>query len=374
MGVYQNGTAVVVTETFGVETTPGDFNTFVPTDPTTVTFYLRDPDGTVETYVFGVDGEITNPSVGVYVFTPPTPDLGGQWHYRAQGTGAVVVAIEGEFSVLASSVLTPEQAEPAGGPCQIWCDPSDVIACGCDDFGSDTSVLEDACAAASELLYSISGRLFSGICGPRTVRPGCDECYCGYQVLSRGYVIGPWDWGYPLMLCDSCLLACDPSLIKLAGYPVQEITSVKIDGDTLDPTEYTLVNDRYLMRNDTGRWPVRQNLTLPDTEDGTFSITYKYGSAPPLLGRNAAGQLACQIWKQCGGVNCELPAGTTRVTRQGVTIDKMAFTAWGYRDKKWATGLPLVDMFLASVNPAGLQRRPTFWAPGKRQYAQSWGS
>lgn len=68
-----------------------------------------------------------------------------------------------------------------------------------------------------------------------------------------------------------------------------------------------------------------------------------------------------------------LPKGVTRITRQGITIDKLAFTSWGYREGRWATGLPLVDAFLATVNPAGLQRRPVFWAPGKRQYAQDWG-
>ena len=35
-------------------------------------------------------------------------------------------------------------------------------------------------------------------------------------------------------------------------------------------------------------------------------------------------------------------------------------------------GLPLVDAFLNSVNPAGLIRRPTFWAPGRR-YARPVG-
>jgi len=32
-----------------------------------------------------------------------------------------------------------------------------------------------------------------------------------------------------------------------------------------------------------------------------------------------------------------------------------------------------VDAFLAMTNPAGIMRRPTFYAPGRRQYAQRWG-
>lgn len=64
MGVYQNGSVVFVDETFYVETVPGDFDTAVPTDPTVVTYSTRDPNGDVTSYVFGVDAEVTNPSVG----------------------------------------------------------------------------------------------------------------------------------------------------------------------------------------------------------------------------------------------------------------------------------------------------------------------
>jgi hypothetical protein len=176
------------------------------------------------------------------------------------------------------------------------------------------------------------------------------------------------------MLCDSCLIACDPSLVKLAGVPVREVSEVLIDGDILADTEYRIFNDRYLQRLNNARWPRSQNLTLADTEDHTFSITYTYGADPPSLGVAAAAQIGCELWKQCDAGTCALPSGVTRVTRQGITIDKLAFTSWGYREGRWATGLALVDAFLATVNPAGLQRRPVLWSPGKRQYAQNWGA
>ncbi len=260
-----------------------------------------------------------------------------------------------------------------GGPCTSWITGDDVADC-CSVETSSGVVFDAVAEMAEDLLFSISGRLFAGECGPRTVRPSCDECVCGYQILSRGYVIGPWDYGYPLMLCDSCLVSCDPSLVKLAGYPVREVSAVMIDGDTVDPSEYRIFNDRYLQRLDSERWPISQNLTLPDTEDNTFSITYTFGADPPPLGVAAAAQLGCELYKACSSNNeCSLPSGTVRYTRQGVTVDKLAFTSWGYRDGRWATGLALVDAFLGSVNPSGLQRRPTVWAPGKRQYAQPWG-
>jgi hypothetical protein len=257
------------------------------------------------------------------------------------------------------------------GPCSPWLSGDDVADC-CNVETSSGALFDVVATQASDLLFEISGRLYAGECGPRTVRPACDSCACGYQVLSRGYVIGPWDYGYPFNLCDCCLLACSPSLVKLAGVPIREIDEVLIDGDVVDPTTYRVFNDRYLQRLDNARWPIRQNLTLADTEDNTFSITYTYGADPPALGVSAAAQIACDLYKACNGQDCSLPSGVTRLTRQGVTIDKLAFTSWGFREGRWATGFSLVDAFLATVNPAGLQRRPVLWAPGKRQYAQPW--
>jgi hypothetical protein len=253
---------------------------------------------------------------------------------------------------------------------------------------SSGAIFEEAALQASALLFELSGRLYPGECGPKTVRPSCLSCACGYQILSRGHIVGPWDYGYLLAgLCDMCLVACSPSRIKLSGYPVQEITEVKIDGDVLPDTDYTLWKGRYLTHLNDGRWPIRQNLTLEDTEDGTFSISYTYGADPPSLGQAAAAQLACEIYKSCAnatgaGGACALPVGVTRVTRQGVTIEKLAFTTWGYtpasrargsRSPGWNTGLPLVDAFLNAYNSAGLKRRPVFYAPGHRRYAQPFG-
>lgn len=256
-------------------------------------------------------------------------------------------------------------------PCTPWITGDDVADC-CTVETSSGVIFDAVAEQASDLLFELSGRLYAGEC-ERTVRPDCESCWCGYQILSRGHIIGPWDFGYPLELCDSCLVACDPSLVKLAGVPVRAITEVLIDGAVLADTEYRVFNERYLMRLNDAHWPRRQDLTLPDTDDGTWSVAYTYGADPPALGVAAAAQVACEMYKECAGDTCVLPKGVTRITRQGITIDKLAFTSWSFRDGKWATGLPLVDAFLSMSNPAGLQRRPVLWAPGKRQYAQPWG-
>lgn len=266
-------------------------------------------------------------------------------------------------------------------PCTPWVTGDDVADC-CQVETSSGFLFDEAAIQASALLFELSGRLFPGECGPRTVRPPC-ICTCGYQVLSRGHIIGPWDYGYwNWGMCDFCLVACAPSRIKLVGYPVREIDEIKIDGNIVNPAEYTIYQSRYVTRLDDGRWPIRQDLTLADTEEGTFSISYTYGADPPELGMAAAAQLGCEMYKACNSDAgaCALPTGVTRITRQGVTIEKLAFTSWGYIGKNvrgfapgWKTGMALVDAFLNTYNKAGLMRRPTFYAPGKRQYAQGFG-
>lgn len=393
MGTYQNGTAVEIKETFGFETIPGDFSTFVPTDPTTVTFYVRDPDGTITSYVYGTDPEITNPSVGVYILTLDAPNVAGSWHYRCAGTGAVKAVIEGEFTVLPSSVLTPVAAEPTNGPCQAWCDAQDIVDCDSSLIvGSDTQVLEAAAYEASQMLYQLSGRQFAGRCDSVTVRPCADGCGCWpnwlFPGLSPGapqFPVGAWGWwgtswsagawGWGQAGCG-----CTPlSRALLPGYPVTSIVEVKIDGVVLDESEYRLDEYRWLTRmadadGNPQWWPGCQRLDLPDTEPGTWSCTYVHGVSPPALGVRAAAQLGAEIYKACSGGECALPAGTRQVTRAGVTIQKAPFVAWAQIDGRWATGLTAVDMFLSAYNPSGLTRRPVSWSPGGPKYARRIGT
>jgi hypothetical protein len=392
VGVYQNGSAVLIRETFGVETIPGDFSTFVPTDPTTVTFSLRNPYGAVTTYVFGVDAELTNPSVGVYILDPGPLDIAGVWPYRAAGTGDVVATIEGELTILPSSVLDPISAEPVYGPCQVWCDPQDIVACCGSEFTSDTSVLEDAATAATQLLYQLSGRQFNGLC-TQTVRPCAEGCGCWPYALLPGLSVGapqypvgaggwgPWGfwgtgWGWG---GDSC--GCTPlSRALLPGYPIVSITEVKIDGVVLNSDEYRLDERRWLTRMadpENGKaqwWPGCQRLDRPDDDPNTWSASYVYGMTVPELGRQAAAQLGCEIYKFCSGGECATPANTIQKTRQGVTVQLAPFISWGRKSGQWVTGMSLVDMFLSSFNPSGLRRRPSIWSPDGVPYARIVGS
>lgn len=376
-GIYQLGTTVEITETFTVQE--------VPTDPTTVTFRVRDPHGGVDVYVYGMDMELAKASTGTYVLTF-IPALAGDYFYEAIGTGDVQATSEtGTFNVLDSGVVPTVVPSTLPGPCTPWADSQDV-ALMCDvSVGSDISVFDQVVSTASQLLWSLSGRQFSGACR-KTVRP-CSDIRCNFQVLSRGHIVwdptfyydlywgGSWWWWNGGKPCGCLPL----SQVLLSGWPVRSIDVVKIDGDVVDPTGYRLDEHTKLTRmRDPANpdfmrlWPSCQILDLPDTEKGTFSVAYTYGQDPPAAGVNAAAQLACELYKQLNGADCLLPQGTTRITRAGLTIERTLFA----RDVKtgaYRTGMVLVDLFLNSYNPSGITRRPASWTPDGRKYARPVG-
>lgn len=262
---------------------------------------------------------------------------------------------------------------PAGGPCSDWLTDDDVAAC-CDVETTDSSIFADAREEAQALLFELSGRRYPGIC-QRTVRPCRTSCCCGWQVLSRGHLV---QWRDDSWWCEEAPCGCSPqSKVPLSGYPVRAIAEVKIDGVVVNADTYALRRKRELVRmrdpadpDTVLTWPGCQNMDLADTEVGTFSITYLFGQAPPVDGVAAAAELACEIYKQCAGQECALPQGVTRVTRQGITIEKPAFAAWSRSPAGWSTGMSKVDGFLNARNRAGLQRRPTVYAPSiTRHYA-----
>jgi hypothetical protein len=68
-----------------------------PADPTLVTLAVTDPAGAETTY----DDELSNPAVGSYL-TTFVADQVGDYRYRFEGTGALVAATEGVFTVWSS--------------------------------------------------------------------------------------------------------------------------------------------------------------------------------------------------------------------------------------------------------------------------------
>lgn len=307
-----------------------------------------------------IDG---NPDTGIYAVTLTAPAVAGQYTLTWSTNGSFdefTVTVEG-LDVIAVGNIIPAPGMPTtqGGPCTMWGDINDIP--DCCNFGDVVPAdvvaeLTSAMVAASEFLYFASGKQFAGSC-ERTVRAceDCTACSC-CQVLSRGYVVWPWNWDWSDCNCHR------DSRLKLAGYAT-EIVEVTIDGVVIATDEYELRDNRWLVRLDCSDWPCQ---TL---------VTYVYGKTPPESGRRAALKLACEVFKSCPGPgasigDCELPTGVTRITRQGVTIER----AFLQRDAQgvWRTGMAAVDFFLNSVNPDGIPRRATFWSASRRnRYARS---
>lgn len=85
---YQVDDVAVLDATFEVDD--------VPTDPDTVTFKVRKPDNTVQTYVWQTDDEVGRTGPGVYFAEVPV-DQAGYWRYQGKGVGTAPGVADGLF-------------------------------------------------------------------------------------------------------------------------------------------------------------------------------------------------------------------------------------------------------------------------------------
>jgi hypothetical protein len=117
---------------------------------------------------------------------------------------------------------------------------------------------------------------------------------------------------------------------------------------------YRLDDNCKLMRVDGGSWPVSNNLTLDDSQVGTWSVTAKYGEGLPDGANLAVGELACEILKAMNGEDCRLPRTVTNIVRQGVSV---SIPSVSDMFANGVTGLYLVDIFIKTWNPKALRAR-----------------
>lgn len=191
----------------------------------------------------------------------------------------------------------------------------------CCDLVTDETVEGDtleARQAASDVLAFLSGWTVFGTC-TATVRPQGVMCIDGQDAI-------PLTW------------------------PVRSVDEVWVDGSQLLPTQYAVVDKRYLIRRDCLSWPCYQWDGKQRTEWGTFEITYTFGTDIPFQARPAAAELACEYFRGCAGAACRLPNTATSLSQQGMSL-QLAGDETMRAVKRG--DLPLVQEFLATVNPAG---------------------
>lgn len=262
---------------------------------------------------------------------------------------------------------------PGVGPCAVWpisldccLTPSGSIPDVCSLLEGQPvpqPIIDQAKLAASQLLWALTGRQFG--CCEVTIRPcrkKCDDICCS---------IG--DWGFPwvpkmLPSGDWTNVSCDCrggcSCTKLSEInlpaPVCSVSQVAIDGVVIDPATYRVDGFKKLVRLGSDVWPDCNDLTKPDTEIGTWSVTLIYGKPVPPLVILGANEMACEIIKNCSGAACKLPQRLSSITRQGISVsflDDMAFL------DKGLTGMYFVDLAARTYNPRRLQRRPLVASP-----------
>lgn len=320
-----------------------------------------------------IDGSPT----GIYsaVLTAPTGE--GQYSIVWSETGDFEAdTSSSEDLLVAASILGLSALPPLTDfgpgttpPCSAWTTRAAVASC-CEGFLDDTTDAQDAAIrAATEILYEASGGRYPGECGPVTVRPCNQGCSCwGPWSDGLGFT---WDPTRARWACGGKACGCSPtSDVVLAGVPIREITEVLIDGVPLDEDEYALMEPNRLVRlrdvTEPRRrlvWPGCQTMDLPETEEGTFAITYTYGADPPQAGRTAAMALACEIWRACptGSGECALPANVSQVVREGLTIESVAFVAEAIKTGR--TGIAAIDSFIGLFGADGERWRSSVWSP-----------
>lgn len=260
---------------------------------------------------------------------------------------------------------TPPEV-PAYGGC-LW--PIDPSCAGGDEWDAlPPDQQTRALALASATLQRLTGGRV-GEC-PITVRP-CKPAsawtqphmlaaYAPFQPMVNS--TGAW---VNVGCCSSANCGCDYTCAIPLPRPVSRIDEVKVDGVVLAPTDYMLTGGNQLVWRGAGPCPftTTQNLSLPDTEVGTYSVTYLNTYPVDSVGACAVGLLAAEYAKSIRGAKgCRLPNNVTAVTRQGVSME---LVTGSFPDG--LTGIREVDAFIMLWNPRGLVNGPKVWSPDSRR-------
>lgn len=307
---------------------------------------------------------IVHVALGQYEYTFDVNDAAplGQWIINWIGVW------EGDDET-GSECFIVDPAPSAGRTCGGWVTVEQVRSCctslpASGDF-SDEAV-QDAIDVATDLLYTLSGAQFVGVCA-KTIRPCARDC-C-FDNWAWGTWVSFSSWPNPSDPSSwpprQCGCGCLPK-VDLGYFPIRSVTQVKIDGEIVDPATYRLDEQRYLVRLASTSdptsgigWPHCQRLDLPDTEPDTWSVTFEYGQPAPPAGVNAAKKLACEIAKACAGIACELPGRVTNAVRQGVSFTLMDPSMLD----NGLTGLYEVDLFLMAYNPQKSRGMTVVYSP-----------
>lgn len=219
----------------------------------------------------------------------------------------------------------------------------------------------DAIKTASYMLWTLSGRKFSGVTTV-TERYTCTydphlrlgaSSLNYYPALINGEVVN-FPGGSMGRGASHEIMADGTSThakLRLRGRKVIKIHTVRnIDGTIIPSNEYFLQDHSILQGTPICSWLACN-----------VEVTYTYGTPPPTAGRAAARILATELVKLYEGDDtCALPQRVTSVARQGVSytiLDNQDFI------DELKTGIYAVDLFLRSSNPDKARARARVFSP-----------
>ena len=234
----------------------------------------------------------------------------------------------------------------------LWITPEEL------GIYADTEFAYEAAKAASYLMWSLSGRKYSGtttvteryVCATLSYRYGPSVRNTRAELVLGDIYNMPYSDmdSYTAVTTDGL---SPQSRLRLRGRPVTKIHTIRNrSGAVVDPSSYYLVDHSTIQAVSGAMW------TPCDIE-----VTYTYGTEPPALGQLAARTLAfefCKLWNNDD--DCMLPQRVTSVSRQGVSytiLDSQEFI------DDLRTGLYVVDMFLKSVNPDKARAKARVFTP-----------
>lgn len=223
---------------------------------------------------------------------------------------------------------------------KLWLSPEDTI----DPDGVYTA---DAIQTASFVLYKLTGEKYPGIStSTDAITLNSDiRDYTSTPAVVNGRIFNLPNAG-----------VSNVRRLDLRQKPVLSVQSVEVRGAVLDPSQYSLRNNSYIVRKSPNLW------VLSPTEE--ILVTYTHGIRPPRAGKEAAIRLANEIilWYMGDG-RCALPERITSVSRQGVSytiLDPQDFISQG------KTGIYAVDSFIAAANPDKQRKKPAIFHAGTR--------
>lgn len=226
-----------------------------------------------------------------------------------------------------------------------WCSPDDLQ-------NAASPLAPSAVRVASRILYALTGRIYAG---EKTVTETYLPAMAAADPLLT-YTLAQYGIGTIHGMSPMRVGLSGQIRIPLRRRPVTQILSVQTAVPNQVPTiiapaSYELTQSTYLTLLPTA--PVLVGLT----------VEYSYGQDPPPDGVDAAVSLADELIMLFSGVEDSQDTrlkGVTSFTRNGVAIeieDARTILTDG------RTGIPQVDLFVASVNPTRAKMRSRVVSP-----------